>query len=593
MAEASYITPLDDLRFALTSAAKLPDVLTMPSYADFSAEVIEAVLNEAARFAENELSPLNFSGDREGCRLENGAVKLPQGFVAAYGKFIEQGWNAAPFPTEYGGQGLPYCVGAALQEIWHGANLSFALTPLLTQSAIHLLMHYGTEWQKRVILSRLVSGEWCGTMCMTEPQAGSDVGANRAQAIAQPDGSYRLKGNKIFISAGDHDAAKNIIHMVLARLPDAPAGTKGLSLFMVPKFLISEDGSLGKANDLHPVSLEHKMGMHASPTAVMAFGDNEGAYATLMGEPNQGMKAMFIMMNSARIAVGMEGLGIAEATCQKAQRYAAERVQGRAAATDGKEPVTINQHRDVQRMLTWMEAHTHALRALSLYTNSQLDNIANGDTQKARARLDMLTPVMKAHTTGTAFAIASEAVQVHGGLGYIEETGVAQHLRDVRVSMIYEGTNGIQALDLVQRKLPMENGAVMQGFIEEMRHTATALAQSADARLKPLGEALAKSVGHLEQASQSMLEQVALTASNHEGKAPATASAAPFLTLFGLTLEGWLLAQQAQLATTLTDGYPPAFLAHKLALARFFMLDVLLDTDALHKRVLLGESQLV
>jgi alkylation response protein AidB-like acyl-CoA dehydrogenase len=588
MADAPYIAPLEDLRFALECSAGLHAILAGGEY---SAEVMDAVLNEAARFAENELSPLNFSGDREGCRMENGCVKLPAGFVNAYTRFIEQGWNAAPFPIAYGGQGLPHCVGAALQEIWHSANLSFALIPLLTQSAIHLLMHYGSDWQKEMILSRLVSGQWCGTMCMTEPQAGSDVGANRAQALPQPDGSYRLKGNKIFISAGDHDAAENIIHMVLARLPDAPAGTKGLSLFMVPKFLINEDGSLGAANDLHPLSLEHKMGMHASPTAVMAFGDNNGAHATLIGEPHQGMKAMFIMMNAARIAVGMEGLGIAEAATQKAVRYAAERVQGRATASTSKEAVSINQHRDVQRMLMWMESHTHALRALSLYTNSQIDNAAT--SEQAKARVDMLTPVVKAHTTSLAFAIASEAVQVHGGLGYVEETGVAQHLRDVRVTMIYEGTNGIQALDLALRKLPTENGAVMHSLINDMRHTTDTLSVATDTRLKAIGHGLADAITYLEKASHSMLEQLAVTTGNQEGKAPVTASAVPFLTLFGLVLEGWLLAQQAQHAATAPAGYSPAFLVRKIALAQFFAQDVLLDTHALHQRVLLGERLFV
>jgi len=602
MPDATYITPLDDLRFALESTASLDELLALPAYADFSADVVQAILTEAARFAESELSPLNFSGDREGCKLTDGKVRLPSGFVQAYQHFTAQGWNAAPFPVEFGGQGLPYCVGAALQEIWHGANLSFALTPLLTQSAIHLLMHYGTEWQQEHILKKLVSGEWCGTMCMTEPQAGSDVGANRAQALPQNDGTYRLKGNKIYISAGDHDAAANIIHMVLARLPDAPEGTKGLSLFMVPKFLINPDGSLGAANDLHPVSLEHKLGMHASPTAVMAFGDNGGAHATLIGEPHQGMKAMFIMMNSARIAVGMEGLGIAEAASQKARRYAAERVQGRAASTNSKQAVTIDQHRDVQRMLAWMESHTHALRALSLYTNRQIDTIATSqDEQKvkaAKARLDMLTPVMKAHTTNTAFAIASEAIQVHGGLGYVEETGVAQHLRDVRVSMIYEGTNGIQALDLALRKLPMGDGDVMYGFIQDMNATADALYDMTDYRLMPLGEALKKSVEHLQEASRLMLAQIARGDTNTEGKAPATASAVPFLQLFGLTLEGWLLAQQAHYLATLETrddkgGYSAAFLARKLELARFFILDILLETQTLYQRVQLGETNLV
>lgn len=592
MADADYTAPLDDVRFALESAAQLPTLLGTERYHSFDMDTIAAILAEAARFAESELAPLNRSGDHEGCKLVSGEVKLPAGFAAAYGRFVEQGWNAAPFPAEYGGMGLPNCVGAALQEIWHGANLSFALTPLLTQSAIHLLLHYGTPWQRQIILPRLISGQWCGTMCMTEPQAGSDVGANRAQVLPQDDGSYRLKGVKIFISAGDHDAAENIIHMVLARLPGAPEGTKGLSLFMVPKFLINEDGSLGARNDLHPVSLERKLGMHASPTAVMAFGDQEGACATLIGEPHQGIKAMFVMMNAARIAVGMEGLGIAEAASQKARRYAAERVQGRAAASTDEKPVTIDQHRDVQRMLAWMESHTQALRALSLYINRLIDDAAMGD-DTARARIDLLTPVMKAHTTNTAFSIASEAVQVHGGLGYVEETGAAQYLRDVRVSMIYEGTNGIQALDLALRKLPAQNGEAMQLLLTEMRRTADVLGVSFPA----LGKAFAESVGHLGMAGEDMRRQIALTRDNLEGKAPATASAVPFLQLFGLVMEGWLLAQQALHASMLeqggNSGYSPSFLTRKKALAKFFLLDVLLETAALQRRVALGESALL
>lgn len=592
MANADYTAPLDDLRFALESTAQLPKLLGTDRYSSFDLDTITAVLTEAARFAESELAPLNRPGDHEGCRLINGEVKLPAGFAVAYARFVEQGWNAAPFPAEYGGMGLPNCVGAALQEIWHGSNLSFALTPLLTQSAIHLLLHYGTPWQQQVILPKLVSGQWCGTMCMTEPQAGSDVGANRAQALPQDDGSYRLKGTKIFISAGDHDAAENLIHMVLARLPGAPEGTKGLSLFMVPKFLLNADGSLGTRNDLHPVSLERKLGMHASPTAVMAFGDREGAYATLIGEPHQGIKAMFVMMNAARIAVGMEGLGIAEAASQKARRYATERVQGRASASADAKPVTIDRHRDVQRMLAWMEAHTQALRALSLYINRLIDDAATGD-EKARARIDLLTPVMKAHTTNTAFAIASEAVQVHGGLGYVEETGAAQYLRDVRVSMIYEGTNGIQALDLALRKLPAQNGEPMQLLLAEMRQTANAL----NSEFPALGKAFEEAIGHLEMASEDMRKQVMLTQSNNEGNAPASASAVPFLQLFGLVTEGWLLAQQALHALMLeqsgNSAYSPAFLARKQALARFFLLDILLETAALQRRVALGESALL
>lgn len=602
MTDSSYAAPLEDLRFALESVAGLDTLLTYDAYSSYDAETLQAVLAEAGKFAAERIAPLNHSGDREGCKLEGDTVRLPQGFREAYQDFARQGWNAAPFPADFGGQGLPYAIGAALQEIWHGANLSFALTPLLTQSAVHLLMYYGTAWQQKVILPKLVSGEWSGTMCMTEPQAGSDVGANRATAIAQPDGSYRLKGTKIFISAGEHDKTENILHLVLARLPDAPEGTKGLSLFLVPKFLINEDGSLGARNDLRAVSLEKKMGMHASPTAVMAFGDNEGAVATLIGEPHEGMKAMFVMMNSARIGVGIEGLGVAEAASQTARRYAAERVQGRAAASDSKQSVTIDQHRDVQRMLHWMEAHVQGLRALSLYTNRQIDTItASGkpeETKQAKQRLDLLTPIVKAHTTGKAFAIASEAVQVHGGIGYIEETGAAQYLRDVRVTMIYEGTNGIQALDLAQRKLPVEEGMVMSALIDDMTATAATLDKLNDYRLLPLGYALAKSIKHLLDASRHMLVQVEVTANNRKGKAPATASAVPYLELCGLVLQGWLLAQQALYAAEMEKlgdkgGYSDSFLAGKIAVARFFMLDCLLDTAALHERVLLGEDALV
>lgn len=602
MADAIYTAPLTDLRFALETTAKLDTLLARDAYQEFSDDVLFAALEEAAKFASERLAPLNRSGDREGCKLENGTVTLPKGFVEAYRDYVQQGWNAAPFPAEYGGQGLPYVIGAALQEIWHGANLSFALTPLLNQSAVHLLMYYGTEWQRKVVLPKLISGEWSGTMCMTESHAGSDVGANRAQAIPQADGSYRLKGQKIFISAGEHDATENIVHLVLARLPDAPQGTKGLSLFMVPKFLINEDGSLGARNDLHAVSLEHKMGMHGSPTAVMAFGDEGGAVATLIGEPNDGMKAMFVMMNSARIGVGMEGLGIAEVACQTARRYAAERVQGRAAASNSKDNVTIDQHRDVQRMLMWMDAHVQGLRALSLYTNRQIDLITSGGdddaVKEAKKRLDLLTPIVKAHTTALAFDIASEAVQVHGGLGYIEETGVAQFLRDVRVTMIYEGTNGIQALDLALRKLPIDSAQALSDLSEDMVKTADALDKSNDYRLQPLGYALAQSIKHLRDASGHMLAQVAQTTSNTKGKAPATASAVPFLRLLGLVMEGWLLGQQALDAAArekLADkgGYHDDFLTGKIAHARFFIMDCLLDTESLHKRVMLGQSAII
>ncbi|MGB1539574.1 MAG: acyl-CoA dehydrogenase, partial [Rickettsiales bacterium] len=591
--------PLDDLAFTCHEVAGLDHVLAYPDYEAFSPELIASVFNEAARFATERLAPLNRKGDVEGCSIDSaGQVKFPEGFAEAYQEFVQQGWNAAPFPAEHGGQGLPHMVATGLSEIWNGANLSFALTPILTHSAVFLLMYYGDEWAQKTILPKLVSGEWCGTMCMTEPQAGSDVGAVRAQAIPQGDGSYRLKGSKIFISCGDHNAAENIIHMVLARLPDAPEGSKGLSLFMVPKFLVNEDGSLGEKNDVHAVSLEHKLGMHGSPTAVMAYGDQEGAYATLIGKEGEGLKAMFTMMNAARLAVGIEGLGIAEAATQQAKAYANERIQGREAATDHTQPVPIARHGDVKRMLHYMEAHAQALRALALYTGGIIDNAAHDPDaavrEQAKGRLDLLTPVMKAHTTNMAFRIASEAIQVHGGLGYIEETGVAQFLRDVRVSMIYEGTNGIQALDLAHRKLPMGDGAVLNQLMGEIQQTSAHLKENDDFGLRALGEALDTALKHLADASSALLLQVKCTASNTEGEAPSTVSAVPYLELLGLVMEGHLMGRAAIRAHALLQSedstYSKAFLSRKLAMARFFLLDVLLDTASLKERVVLGDK---
>lgn len=601
MTDLTYHAPLDDFAFFLREICGLESVLGLPAFTDFSPELIASVFDEAGKFAATRLSPLNRSGDLQGCKLEaDGRVILPEGFAEAYRDFVAQGWNAASFPPEVGGQGIPYIAAGGLSEIWHGANLSFALTPLLTHSAVHLLMHYGDHFARAHILPKLVSGEWTGVMCLTEPQAGSDVGACRALATPQADGSYRLKGSKIFISCGDHEASENIIHMVLARLPDAPEGTAGLSLFMVPKFRVNEDGSIGERNDVKAVSLEHKLGMHASPTAVMAYGDDEGAYATLIGEPHAGLKAMFIMMNSARLAVGLEGLGIAGYATQLATQYANERVQGRQLAGGSKEPVTIDQHADVKRMLTGMQSHVSALRALALYSGRLVDEISHhGDEtvrNKAKARLDLLTPIVKAHTTNLAFHIASEAVQVFGGLGYIEETGIAQLLRDVRVSMIYEGTNGIQALDLAGRKLPAENGAALGELAEEITQVAKELADSNDYALMPLGKALAGALKNWREASRSMLLQVQHTLNNSQGEAPFGASAAPYLSLSGLVVEGWFMGQAALRASALlkenSDAYPQTFLKDKLAQARFFMLDTLLDTASLKERVLLGDSNL-
>lgn len=597
---AEYRAPLDSLSFTLHTVARLPEILEMTGYREFTPELVDSILKEAAAFAEGTLAPLNVVGDRQGCRLQNGHVTLPQGFPDAYRHFVEGGWNAAPFPAEHGGMGLPVCVSAALQEIWHGANLSFALIPLLTQSAVHVLSAYGDDWQKRHVLPKLVSGQWSGTMCITEPQAGSDVGASRTQAFPQADGTYRIKGSKIFISAGDHDATENIIHLVLARLPDAPSGTKGLSLFLVSKHLLNADGTFAARNDLRPVALEHKMGMHGSSTCVMAFGDEGGAVGTLVGQPNGGIKAMFVMMNAARLGVGLEGLGVAEAATRLARHYAEERVQGRALSSDDATPVPIIHHPDVLRMVRWMESHTQGLRALSAYTAALQDKAhhhADAATrQQAQARIDLLTPVVKAHTTNLAFAIASEGVQVHGGMGFIEETGAAQYLRDVRVTMIYEGTNGIQAQDLAMRKLLLQEGGVMRSLLAEIRIAADRLQQEGDYRLLPLGGELATALNHLEEAAAVMQAQVLHTQSNSKGEAPAGASATAFLSLFGLVMEGYFLAIGAeQAARWLDDGdsrYDSAFLSRQMALARFFLMDTLLDSQTLKERVRLAPAAL-
>ena len=601
MPDSLYHAPHNDLLFCLNEIAGLNELLGFEPYRDFSADLIDSVIGEAGRFASEQIAPLNRSGDRQGCKLgEDGKVQIPNGFAEAYQSFIAQGWNAAPFPVEYGGQGLPQCVSSSLSEIWQGANLSFALMPLLTHSAVHLLLHYGTDWQRQHVLPKLVSGEWCGTMCLTEPQAGSDVGAARCLAVPQADGTYRLKGSKIFISCGDHPAAANIIHMVLARISGAPEGSKGLSVFMVPKFLINTDGSLGTSNDLRPVSLEHKLGMHATPTALMAFGDNEGAVATLVGGAGEGLKTMFTMMNAARLAVGLEGLGIAQYASQLAWSYAEERVQGRAVASSATQPVAIAQHPDVRRMLLDMESHVQALRALAIYTSSLIDRASHHPDaearQKAKLRLDLLIPVMKAHTTNNAFDITSTAIQVYGGLGYIEETGIAQLLRDIRVSMIYEGTNGIQALDLAQRKLPVDDGLVMHELLAEMENFAAALGNKGEYVLAPLGKLLAKGTTHLRDAMRNMLLQVKRTQNNDQGDAPSAASAVYFLKLFGIVLEAYFLALSANRAFDLTKAgsteYPAQLLAQKIELAHFFLSDTLLEAGSLKERVLLGNRAL-
>lgn len=529
----SYTPPIDHMRFVLNQLVGIDNLAALPGYGDIDPDLVDQILDEAGKFAAGELAPLNHSGDQQGARLENGVVRTPEGFKEAYQQFVEAGWNGLQFPVEHGGQGLPWTVATAVSEMWHSANMSFGLCPLLTQAGIELLLKFGTEEQRATYLDKLVSGEWTGTMCLTEPHAGTDVGALKTKAVRDGD-HYRIHGTKIFITYGDHDFTDNVIHMVLARLPGAPAGSKGISLFIVPKFLVNDDGTLGARNDLRPVSLEHKLGIHGSPTCVMSFGDNEGAIAYLVGEEQGGMRAMFTMMNNARLAVGLQGLSIAERAYQAALAYAHERVQGVRAVNGSSSPAKIIDYPDVKRMLMSMQSRIEAMRSMVYITASALDRafqLPEGpEQQAAKNRVDILIPLVKAWCTDMGFDIASEAVQVHGGMGFIEETGIAQHLRDARIAMIYEGTNGVQAQDLVGRKLFLDDGAAVSALFDELRSD-----------LASLGEATIKT--SLQTALVILEETTSWMQDRDLDPDSRAAGATPYLRLFATTLAGFLLAR--------------------------------------------------
>ncbi|HEY7689605.1 MAG TPA: acyl-CoA dehydrogenase, partial [Dongiaceae bacterium] len=530
------------------------------------------------------LAPLNRIGDIQGSRLENGVVRTPDGFADAYRQFCDGGWNGLPFDPAYGGQGLPWVLGTAVQEMCDGANMAFGLCPLLTKAAVDALHNFGTPAQKAKYLAPLVHGRWSGTMNLTEPQAGSDVGALRTRAVRNGE-HYRLTGQKIFITYGDHDMSENIIHMVLARTPDAPPGVKGLSLFIVPKVLVGADGRLGARNDIRTVSLEHKMGINGSPTAILAYGDDSGAFAELLGEENRGIEYMFAMMNNARLSIGIEGLGIAERSYQMARDYARLRVQSRDAAGNDHQPVPIIRHPDVRRMLMTMRASIDAMRGLIYYTAAAIDRARHLPGAKDRAawlgEAELLTPVAKAWCTDTACTITSLAVQVHGGLGFIEQTGVAQLYRDARIAPIYEGTNGIQANDLVGRKLMRDNGASAEAFFAHIRMTA-AEAAGEGGILSSIGAALAQSLGAVEQATQW------LTATWPKDKRLALSGATPYLHLFGLVTGAFLLTRQALAAQTRRNGDDGGFLAGKVTTARFFCDNLLTAAPGLATAVTAG-----
>ena len=535
----AYTPPLAEIRFVLEHLVDLDGIGRLPGFEAASADVVGQILEEAGRFAAHELAPLNAAGDRQRARLENGVVRTPDGFKEAYAKFVAGGWPGLQFPEDCGGQGLPWTVAIAVWEMWNSANLAFCLCPILTQAGVEMLLRHGSEEQRARYLPKLVSGEWTGTMCLTEPQAGSDVGALRTRAVPAGD-HYRIHGTKIYITYGEHDLTPNTIHMVLARTPDAPPGSRGISLFLIPKLLVREDGSLGPRNEVRCVSLEHKLGIHASPTCVMSFGENEGAIGYLVGAEHGGMEAMFTMMNNARLSVGLEGLAIAERAYQGALAYARERVQGRRRDGGGEAPARIIEHPDVRRMLLTMRSQIEAMRALAYSAAAALDRSQHEPDAALRAeaegRVALLIPLVKAWCTDLGFEIASSALQVHGGMGYIEETGIAQHLRDARIAMIYEGTNGIQALDLVGRKLRMADGRLPWALFAELKRDLAALAVAEEGDLRrPLAAALAE----LEEATRW------LQAGHGNDADAAAAGATPYLRMLATTLGGFLLARSA------------------------------------------------
>jgi acyl-CoA dehydrogenase len=577
-----YRAPIDDIAFALDTASGLSDLLARTTYEGVDRDLAISVLGEAAKFAEEELVPLDKVGDRNPTKLVDGKVIVAPGWGDAYRRWREAGWNALPGPIDFGGQGLPHTISMAVNEIWTSANLSFGLCPLLTHGAIDALHMVASEELKRAYLPKMVSGEWTGTMNLTEPHAGTDLGAVKTKAVPQGDGSYRIFGTKIFITYGDHEISDNIIHLVLARLPDAPAGTKGISLFLVPKFLPTPEGMPGARNDLRCTGVEHKLGIHGSPTCVMTYGEHDGAIGYLVGEANRGLNHMFIMMNRARLGVGVQGVAVAERATQGAIAYANQRRQGRTEQTPTGQMAPIVQHPDVRRNLLTMRALTAASRAICLATARELDIAERGKDSAERAaaanRVALLTPIAKAFSTDTAVEVASIGIQVHGGMGFIEETGAAQHYRDARILPIYEGTNGVQAIDLVTRKLPLEGGKVLGEYLGWLDRSTEEIAASNAPRLDGVGQRLRAANAALREASQWLGD--ALRREPNEALAGAT----PYLRLFGVATGGVLLGKGALLSHR--SASPLA--AGQASLSRYFAETQSASADGLRQTITEG-----
>ncbi|MEP4379556.1 MAG: acyl-CoA dehydrogenase [Alphaproteobacteria bacterium] len=572
---SDYNAPVQDMQFVLENLCDMDGLRALPAFTETTSDLVEQILNESARFTGEVVAPLNQTGDQQTSTLSGSDVKTPDGFKEAYQAFVEGGWNGTPFEPEHGGMGLPWTITTALQEMWQSSNLAWSLCPLLTIGAIESVIAHGSDDLKATFLEKLVSGEWTGTMNLTEPQAGTDLGLLKSRAEREGD-HYRIKGTKIFITYGEQDFTDNIIHLVLARLPDAPPGVKGISLFLVPKFLVNDDGSLGERNDAHAISLEHKLGIHASPTCVMAYGENsDGAVGYLIGEEHDGLRCMFTMMNNARLNVGLQGVAVAERAYQHAVAYARERVQSAPVASGG-DSVTIIQHPDVRRMLMSMRAQTEAMRALAYYTNSALDRSRHHGDAETRGynqrRTDLLTPVVKAWCTDLGVDIASTGVQVHGGMGFIEETGAAQYFRDSRIAPIYEGTNGIQAIDLLGRKLLRDGGAAMEELLDEIDE----IPDSDDPEIATIIAAQKDANRTLRHASEWMLDP----ANNDVNRKFAGAHA--FLHLAGTVVGGWLMTRSALAAKNgAASGESPEFLESKGITARFYA-DHILPRATMH-----------
>ena len=580
---SAYVAPLKDMRFVLNELAGLAEVAKLPEFEEATPDTVDANLEEASKFASEVLDPINLSGDQEGSKLSDGEVRTPRGFRDAYRKFCDGGWNALPFEHEWGGQGLPRLVSTPVQEMWKSSNLSFSLCPLLTQGAVEALLLRGSDALKQAYLPRMIEGKWTGTMNLTEPQAGSDLSLVRTRAERQAS-EYLISGQKIFITYGEHDLADNIVHLVLARTPDAPEGVKGISLFVVPKFIPDADGKPGRRNSAKCASIEHKLGIHASPTAVMVY---DKAVGYLVGEENRGLEYMFIMMNAARFAVGLEGVAIAERAFQRALAFSRERLQGRDLVAGGK-TVPIIRHPDVRRMLMLMKSQAEAMRALAYTTAAAMDFARKSGNPAERKRhqayVDLMIPVVKGWSTETGIEIASLGVQVHGGMGFVEETGAAQYLRDARITTIYEGTTGIQAMDLVGRKIAREGGATAKEWIAQLKQFEAQLSKSNNENLVALRSQFAAGV----QALADCVEFI--VASSAKDPRPAFAGAVPFLKLMGIVAGGWQMGRAALAAERKLESGDRNFLEAKIATARFYADHVLVQAPALRNTVVNGAA---